>query len=158
VTAFAQLAFPQDYELWLAGPSDRRYTPKLLAQARDLGVEQQVKCLDYVAYAQLPILLNQALGLVFPSLWEGFGFPVLEAMACGTPVITSHLSSLPEVTGDAALLVNPYEVSELAQAMQQLCDDPALRSQLKQRGLERAKSFSWQKTGQATVEVLRQLS
>jgi glycosyltransferase involved in cell wall biosynthesis len=67
------------------------------------------------------------------------------------------LSSLPEVAGEAALLVNPYNVQELAQAMQQLCDDPNLRSQLRQRGLERANTFSWQKTGQATVAVLRQL-
>ena len=157
ITAFSQLASPQDYQLWLAGPCDRRYTPKLLAQAQELGIEQQVKCLDYVPYQQLPILMNQALGMVFPSLWEGFGFPVLEAMACGTPVITSNLSSLPEVAGEAALLVNPYNVQALAQAMQQLCDDPNLRSQLRQRGLERAKTFSWQKTGQATVAVLRQL-
>jgi glycosyltransferase involved in cell wall biosynthesis len=156
VSAFAALPNCSDYELWFAGPSDPRYTPALRAQITALGLQQQVKFLDYVPYKELPKLLNQAIALVFPSLWEGFGLPVLEAMACGTPVITSNLASLPEVAGDAALLVNPYEVAELTQAMQAIVTEANLRSQLHQSGLARAAQFSWTQTGQATAEILQQ--
>ncbi len=155
LTAFSQLSQCQDYQLWLAGPTDKRYTPKLAAQAQELGIENQVKFLDYVSYQQLPILLNQAFALVFPSLWEGFGFPVIEAMGCGIPVITSNLSSLPEVSGDAAILVNPYQVEELTNAMQILIQDEKMRSQLITKSLEQAKQFSWEKTGLETQSVLQ---
>ncbi len=155
IDAFAALPNPHDYELWIAGPSDRRYTPILQAQVDQLGLNRQVKFLDYVPYNQLPTLINQAIALVFPSLWEGFGLPVLEAMACGTPVITSNLSSLPEVTGDAALLVNPYNTDEITDAMQAVASDSKERSRLRSLGLNRATQFSWAKTGQATLEVLQ---
>jgi glycosyltransferase involved in cell wall biosynthesis len=116
--AFAQL--PADYEFWIAGPPDPRYTRLLQTQATELGIADRVKFLSYVPYAELPKLINQAIGLVFVSLWEGFGLPVLEGMACGTPVITSNLSSMPEVAGDATLLVNPYDVNQIADAMKSL--------------------------------------
>ncbi|BAZ18024.1 group 1 glycosyl transferase [Calothrix sp. NIES-4071] len=156
VAAFAALPNYQDYELWLAGPTDKRFTPKLKIQIAELGITNQVKILDYVIYDELPKIISRALAFVFPSLWEGFGFPVLEAMACGTPVITSNLSSLPEVTCDAAILINPYDVKEITAAMQQIASDKELRVQLSQLGLSRAKQFSWEKTGLATVEVLKQ--
>ncbi|MGL5035258.1 MAG: glycosyltransferase family 4 protein, partial [Microcystaceae cyanobacterium] len=156
ISAFAQLSQPQNYELWLAGPSDRRFTPKLMAQAKELGIESQIKCLDYVPFEQLPMIINQALAMVFPSLWEGFGFPVLEAMACGTPVITSNLSSLPEVAENAALLVDPYSIADISLAMQKITTDSLLRSQLSHRGLERAKILTWEKTGLETLGVLKQ--
>ena len=155
IDAFAALPSNRDYELWIAGPPDRRYTPILQAQAEQLGLSQQVKFLDYVPYEQLPTIINQAIALVFPTLWEGFGLPVLEAMACGTPVITSNLSSLPEAAGDAALLVNPYNTGEITEAMQAVATDSALRSRLRTLGLDHASQFSWAKTGQATVEVLK---
>lgn len=154
IAAFAALPSCRDYELWLAGTPDRRYTPTLKADLEQLGITNQVKFLDYVPYNQLPTLINSAIALVFPSLWEGFGFPVLEAMACGTPVITSNLASLPEVAGEAALLVNPYNVGEIAEAMQTIADSSTLRSQMRTLGLTRASCFSWAKIGQATVEVL----
>ncbi|HAC64621.1 MAG TPA: mannosyltransferase [Cyanothece sp. UBA12306] len=155
VEAFSKISNCQDYELWLAGPTDKRYTPKLQQQASELGIINQVRFLDYVDYNQLPILLNQALALVFPSLWEGFGFPVLEAMGCGTPVITSNLSSLLEVAGDAALLVNPYDITQMTVAMEQIINDHGLRSQLRTLSLQQSSKFSWQKTGEATLEILR---
>jgi glycosyltransferase involved in cell wall biosynthesis len=154
IAAFAALPSCRDYELWLAGPSDPRYTSNLKVDLERLGITNQVKFLDYVPKSQLPIAINQAIALVFPSLWEGFGFPVLEAMACGTPVITSNLSSLPEVAGDAALLVNPYNTGEITAAMQTIATDSGLRSHLSSLSLSRAKRFSWAKTGQASVEVL----
>lgn len=156
VAAFAALPSRCDYELWLAGATDPRYTPILKAEIDHLGITEQVKFLDYVPYSQLPIIINSAIALVFPSLWEGFGLPVLEAMACGTPVITSNLASLPEVTGDAALLVNPYNTAEITAAMQIIAADSGLRQHLSTLSLSRASSFSWVKTGVATVEVLSQ--
>lgn len=156
VTAFAALSNRSELELWIAGPIDSRYLPALITQIEELRLDHHIKFLNYVPYQQLPILFNQAIGLVFPSLWEGFGLPVLEAMACGTPVITSNLASLPEVTGDAALLVDPYDVRTITQAMQALAADCKLRCQLRTEGLKRASQFSWQKTGQSTIEVLKQ--
>jgi glycosyltransferase involved in cell wall biosynthesis len=154
IGAFAQLSDTQAYELWIAGSADPRYTPLLRTQAHQLGLRDRVKFLDYVAYQELPSLLNRALALVYPSLWEGFGFPVLEAMACGTPVITSNFSSLPEVAGDAAILVDPYSEREIAAAMQQIATDSNGRAQMRSAGLARANQFSWAKTGQVTVELL----
>jgi glycosyltransferase involved in cell wall biosynthesis len=155
ISAFAALPPNQEYQLWLVGPSDQRYTPALKKQVQELGLTDQVKFLDYVPYEDLPKIISGAIALVFPSLWEGFGLPVLEAMACGTPVITSNLSSLPEVAGDAAILIDPYRVEEITDAMQAIANDTRLRSHLSQLGLQRAKQFSWEKTGQATVEVLK---
>jgi glycosyltransferase involved in cell wall biosynthesis len=154
IAAFAALPNNSDYELWLAGPIDARYTPDLQAQVEELGITHQVKFLNYVDYQDLPTIMNGAIALVFPSLWEGFGFPVLEAMACATPVITSNISSLPEVAGDAAILINPYNIAEITGAMQMIATDSELRSQLSQKGIIRANLFSWEKTGNATAEVL----
>lgn len=156
IQAFAQFACSTPYKLWIAGPEHPRYTPLLRELASELGVGDRIKFLNYVGYTDLPKLLNQAIALVFPSLCEGFGLPALEAMACGTPVITSNLSALPEVVGDAALLVNPYDVNEIRAAMQTIATDTHLRSQLRSASLARACQFSWEKTGQATAEVLRQ--
>ncbi|MBD2580041.1 glycosyltransferase family 1 protein [Oscillatoria sp. FACHB-1406] len=153
IEAFARLR-PSDSELRIAGSSDPRYTPALQEKVETLGLSGRVKFLEYVPYSQLPELLSNAIAFVFPSLWEGFGIPVLEAMACGTPVITSNCSSLPEVAGDAALLIDPYAVEEIATAMQQLWEDGEARSQLSRRSLERAQLFSWEKTGEETVKQL----
>jgi glycosyltransferase involved in cell wall biosynthesis len=152
--AFAQVQGRLGCELWICGSQDPRYTPALRRQIRELNLDAWVKLIDYVPYGELPRLIGEAIGLVFPSLWEGFGLPVLESMACGTPVITSNLSSLPEVTGDAALLVDPYRVEALASAMVALLEEPGLRGQLQGLSLARAAQFSWQKTGQATAEIL----
>ncbi|MTJ53292.1 glycosyltransferase family 4 protein [Anabaena sp. UHCC 0253] len=155
ITAFSALPHRNDYELWLAGPYDQRYSPLLEIQTQELGINHLVKFLNYVSYDELPIIINQAIALVFPSLWEGFGLPVLEAMACGTSVITSNVSSLPEVAGDAAILINPYNTGEITAAMQTIANDSETRKQLSEKGLKRANQFSWEKTGLATVEVLK---
>lgn len=153
LAAFA--AIPnQDYQFWIVGSPDPRFTPKLKQQVQELGIENRVKFLNYVSYKELPIIINNAIALVFPTLWEGFGLPVLEAMACGTPVITSNLSSLPEITGDAAILINPYKVEEINNAMNMIANDTELRSRLSILSLQQAQKFSWQKTAEATKEVL----
>ena len=155
IEAFAQTQLPE-FKLLIAGVPDPRYTPLLEAQAMAMGLGDRVQFLAYVPYAELPRLINQAIALVFPSLWEGFGLPVLEAMACGTPVITSRVSSLPEVAGDAAILIDPYSVGEVAEAMKLVAGDRTLWLTLHQAGLARAQQFSWGKTGQQTGDILRQ--
>jgi glycosyltransferase involved in cell wall biosynthesis len=150
--AFAQVPNHQDYEFWIAGPNDSRYTPVIEAIAWDLGIK--IKILDYVPYRELPVLINHAIALIFPSLWEGFGLPILEAMACGTPVITSNTSSMPEVAGDAAILVDPTNVSEIASAISSVINSNEVRKDLRDRGLQRVKQFSWNTTGKMTAEVL----
>ncbi|MFM7325283.1 MAG: glycosyltransferase family 4 protein, partial [Nodosilinea sp.] len=156
IQAFARLpAGATDLELWIGGGGDRRFTPALQAQVEALGLGPRVRFLGYVPETDLPRLINQAMALVFPSLWEGFGLPVLEAMACGTPVITSNLAALPEVAGEAALLIDPYRVEELAATMAAVWQDSQLWQQLHRAGLARAQRFSWAKTGAATAAVLQ---
>lgn len=116
---------------------------RLRALAAREGVADRVVFAGYVADADLVELYNQAELFVFPSWYEGFGLPVLEAMACGTPVITSTTSSLPEVAGTAAILVNPGSVADLAAALQRVCGDAVLREELRRRGPAHAARFSW---------------
>ena len=150
IAAFAAMSNNRDYQLWLAGSTDVRFTPKLQQQARELGVSERVKFLNYLDYHELPVVISNAIALVFPTFWEGFGLPVLEAMACGTPVITSNLASLPEITGEAAILIDPNQTAEITTAMQSLTEDSNLRSHLSNLSLQQAKKFSWAKTGRAT--------
>ena len=156
IEAFANLPNSYEYELWFAGPTDNTYTPTLKTKIRELGLTNLVKFLDYVPTGELPKIISQAIALVFPSLWEGFGFPVLEAMGCGTPVITSNISSLPEVAGDAAILVNPKNVGEITDAMNVIAQDRGERSRLRTLSLARVKEFSWEKTGLATRQIIQQ--
>ena len=117
-----------------------------------------VQFLGYVPTADLPGLYSLATLFVFPSLYEGFGLPPLEAMACGTPVVSSNRSSLAEICGDAAHLVNPEDTPQIAQALCELLEDPARRAALGQRGLARAKTFSWQRAAQETAAIYRQVA
>lgn len=125
------------------------------------AIYQQARAIEGVVFTghvseeELHALYYGALALIWPSLYEGFGRPPLEAMAHGTPVITSNVSSLPEVAGDAALLVNPLEVEAIAAAMRRVYEDAELRQMLAERGLERARGFSWEATARKTLEVYR---
>ena len=110
----------------------------------------------YVDDADKAALLSGALAYVFPSLYEGFGFPVLEAQACGTPVLTSNVSSLPEAAGGAALTVDPYDVEALVEGLNRLLADGQLRQELRERGLVHARQFSWPSSAQETARVYRQ--
>ena len=107
----------------------------------------------YVPEEELPIFYCNAKLLLYPSLYEGFGFPILEAMNCGCPVITSNISSMPEVAGNAALLVDPYSTEEIKRAMQMLLSDAKLRKRLIDSGVRQARRFSWGKTADETMKV-----
>lgn len=120
---------------------------------RELALEDAVIFTGFVADNDLPHLYNGADFFVYPSLYEGFGLPILEAMGCGTPVITSNVSSMPEVAGDAAILVDPRSEAELAAAILRLAGDPDLRRSLREKGIGRASLFSWEKTAQETLAV-----
>jgi len=122
-----------------------------------LARDGRVRDLGYVPDDLRPALHAGARAFVYPSLYEGFGLPPLEAMACGTPVLTSNVSALPEVMGDAALYVDPHDVSELAGCLTRIWRDDALRADLRARGLARARQFSWDRTARLTIDVYRGL-
>jgi len=140
------------HKLVIGGRKDPRY-PEIPALARDLELEEDIIFPGYIPEEDLPALYSAAELFVFPSLYEGFGLPVLEAMACGSPVVSSNTSSLPEIAGDAAIFVNPCSVEEIAQAMQEVLKNGRLREKLVQKGLERARLFTWEKTGRETLRV-----
>jgi len=128
---------------------------------RDAGLHElpaSVHVAGYVAEEHLPAVYAGAQVSVFPSLYEGFGLPVLEAMACGTPVMTSNVTSMPEVAGDAALLVDPYSEESMADGLSRLLADSVLRQQLSERGLQRARTFTWDRTAAATWKLLHEVA
>jgi glycosyltransferase involved in cell wall biosynthesis len=151
--AFARLrARGLTHALVVAGQRAWRYEGEA-PLAQRLGLADSVRFLGHVPQADLPALYSAADLFVFPSLYEGFGLPTLEALACGTPVVASNVSAVPEVVGDAALQVSPLDVEALADAMERLLRDDSLRSDLRERGLKRAAQFSWEKAARQTVEV-----
>jgi len=124
---------------------------------KSLGLERAVCFPGFIDDEDLPALYGGALLFVFPSLYEGFGLPVLEAMGCGVPVIASNTSALPEVAGEAALLVDPGDVEGMAAAMAAVVDSASLREHLRQKGFVRAQSFSWETTARKTLDLYRAL-
>jgi len=122
-----------------------------------LKLEEQVLFPDKIEQKDLPAVYHSALLFLYPSLYEGFGLPVVEAMACGTPVITSNVSSLPEVAGDAAILVNPYSVSEIAQAMKEVLLNDRKREEMREKGIKNAQRFSWQKSAQELLNFFEEV-
>ena len=158
IRAFAQVAPDHpDLSLVLAGKPHASESPRLQGLVEALQLQGRVRFVAYVPYEQLGDLYRGALALAYPSLWEGFGLPVLEAMACGTPVLTSLGSGTEEVAGDAALLVNPTDTGAIAEALAGLASQPQLVADLGRRGLVRAAGYSWQRTGEATRELLGRL-
>lgn len=125
------------------------------ARVRELGLEGEVQFPGYVADEDLPALYRAASVFAFPSLYEGFGLPPLEAMSCGTPVVCSDSSSLPEVCGDAAILVAPRDIRGLTGALRRVLDDTALQRDLRERGVRQAAKFSWRHAATSTVSIYR---
>ena len=126
---------------------------EIFTTVQTLKLGDKVVFTGYVPNDELPYLYNGARLFVYPSLYEGFGLPVLEAMACGTPVVTSSVSSMPEIVDDAGLLVDPRDPKQLARAIEQLVVDDDLHRSLQERGLQRAEQFSWERTARETLQV-----
>jgi glycosyltransferase involved in cell wall biosynthesis len=149
--AYSQSGVRRDVRLVLTGSPDEQISGDL----ERLGLSGDVVFADSYADGDLSDLYRGALALVFPSLYEGFGLPPLEAMACGVPVLTSNVCSLPEVVDDAGVLVDPLDVEAIADGIRRLVQDSELRTELRQKGLLRAKEFSWDKAACRTREVLQ---
>jgi glycosyltransferase involved in cell wall biosynthesis len=128
-----------------------------LRTLEETGSKDSVVLTGYVPESDLPALYSGALCFIYPSYFEGFGLPPLEAMKCGAPVIVGNATSLPEVVGDAGLKVDPFDVSAIAAAMDQLINSSELRQELSAKGLKRAKLFDWRETARQTLRVYEQV-
>ena len=131
--------------------------PDVAAELKSLGKEAKVIFAGYLPYNRLRVFYCNAMVFLFPSLYEGFGLPILEALSFGLPVISSNAASLPEVGGDAVLLIDPNDPESFAQRIRCVLDDNDLRSELIRRGKERIKEFSWEKTARETLEVYQKV-
>ncbi|MBI4209611.1 MAG: glycosyltransferase family 4 protein [Deltaproteobacteria bacterium] len=155
IEAFATLPrnIQEKFKLvFIAGDGSASQKRKVYEKVRDLSLSERFLHLAGISDSDLVHLYNGAFACVYPSLSEGFGLPILEAMQCGCPVITSNCSSMPEVAGDAAILVDPYNVESIRDGMLQLIEKPDLRQSLTKKGFQRAKEFSWEKTAQETYK------
>jgi len=146
----------RDYALVLCGKKGWYYE-EIFETVRELKLENKVIFTGYVPDEYIPLLMNGAAVFVYPSFYEGFGLPPLEAMACGTPVISTNVSSIPEVVGDAGILVSPTDVEELSDAMLRVLDNETLKAQLSEKGLKQASKFSWRATAEKTMEVYNEV-
>ncbi|MBN2058481.1 MAG: glycosyltransferase family 4 protein [Candidatus Saganbacteria bacterium] len=154
VKAYALLPdrIKEQYALVLSGASD----PALEDLARGQKVADRIRYLGNILDEELPLAYNAAELFVFPTLYEGFGMPPLEAMACGVPVVTSNVASIPEVVGDAAVLVDPKNTRELAEAMARVLENGDLKAQLRSRALEQARRFTWEECAQNTLRTYQE--
>ncbi|RMG99494.1 MAG: glycosyltransferase family 1 protein [Chloroflexi bacterium] len=149
--AFARLRDP-DLHLFLVGGKGWLYDD-IFAQVEALQLTDRVHFTGYVPDETLPFWYNTALALVFPSVYEGFGMPVIEAMACGTPVIAANTSSLPEAAGSAALLFTPHNPEELADRIDTVLHNSGIWATMREQGWQQAQKFSWERAGRETAEI-----
>ena len=149
------------HQLVLVGSLDiwKGRKKRLLTEIQRGGaeVEENVVCTDFVEHNEMPALYSGCSVFVLPSYHESFGIPLLEAIICGAPVVTSTLSAMPEIVGDAGILVNPYNVEEIAEAVYQVLSKPSLREELVKKGVERAKQFSWEDAARKTLAVYEEV-
>ncbi len=151
------LLLDEEIKLKLVGPEDKRYTPNLKALAKELGIYDRCHWITWVSDEEKLNLLNKCQALVIASLWEGFGLPALEAMACDTPVIASNAGALPEVIADAGLIVNPRSSEAIADAMKNILLDTKLREQLVLMGRKRVKIYNWQKSAKQVESIIQEI-
>lgn len=144
------------HQLVVVGKRDWEFE-RIIAEVAAQDVRSSVVFTDYVPGADLPVFYNAADVFVYPSIFEGFGLPVMEAMACGTPVITSLGSSLEEIAGGAAVLIDPYSEASIHDAIGRVVSDPGLRAELRIRGLQRSSNFSYAETARRTIDVYERL-
>lgn len=150
--AFAAAKIDVSIRLLFSGPA----SDDLVTLAGQLGVSDRIAFLGRIEEKKLPEVYRGAIALTFPSLYEGFGLPVLESMACGTPVVTSNVTALPEVSGDAAVLVDPLDIASIVKALERIVNDEKLRTELSAKGLERVKTFSWDSVAVKVRTVLNE--
>ena len=155
IEAYAALECPED--LVITGVRSEKVRAGHLEKIRELGLTGRVHLLTYVSEADLIALYNGASVFIYPSLLEGFGFPPLEAMACGIPVAASNAASIPEVTGNAALSFDANRTADIAAALRRLLTDEALRLDLRKRGFDRVRQFTWEQNARLTLEVYREV-
>ncbi|OGY25833.1 MAG: hypothetical protein A2134_00275 [Candidatus Woykebacteria bacterium RBG_16_39_9b] len=156
IEAFSKIRL-KDIDLVLVGKPGWLYD-EIYKAPKKFGVEDRVKFLGYVPINELPALYSGASGLALVSLYEGFGLPVLEAMAAGCPCLVSNQSSLPEVAGDAALTVDPDDENDIKRGIEELLEDQKTRQELIERGLNRVKKFTWEKAAEKTLAVLEKVN
>ncbi len=149
---------PEKFVLAIGGVGERRNHKRVKEAAKDYNLVITGETIPLVGSEEMPLLYSAATVLLYPSFYEGFGLPILEAMGCGTPVITSNVSSMPEVGGDAALFVDPESAEDISQALSDVMEDKDLREQLIKKGLTQSKKFSWEKCAKETIEVYKKLS
>ena len=158
IEAFEKLSDYKDpWRLVLAGAPSGYQADRILDRIEKSTCRDRIEVAGYVSHSELEFLYSRASIFALPSLDEGFGIPVLEAMAHGVPVVTSNQSALVEVAGDAALLVDPYDVEELRCALKRLIDDPELRANLSDLGRARAKYYTWERAVKATYSIYKEL-
>ncbi len=144
-------------KLLVCGKKEKRFYLRIRELVKELGLRNRVVFLDYVPDEILPALYSGALALIFPSRYEGFGMPVLEAMACGCPVVAARVASLPEVGGDAVLYVDPDDPEEIGRGIKQVVESKELRDGLRAKGLRRARRFSWERSATAHQAVFKEV-
>jgi glycosyltransferase involved in cell wall biosynthesis len=161
IEAFAKASgnekISHDLQLVIVGKKGWMYE-EILKKPKELKIEEKVKFLDFVSDDELIVLYQHAICFILPSLYEGFGLPVLEAMKHGCPVITSNISSLPEAAGDAAVYIDPEDVEDIAEKIFKVVTHPELRQELKEKGKAQLVKFSWEKTARATLKVLEEVA
>ncbi len=153
--AFARLNLT-DLSFVIGGKKDPHFYPGIEKKVDRLLLKDKVIFLGYVPEEDLPHLYSEAAAFVFPSLYEGFGLPPLEAMACGCPVVASNAGSLPEVCGDAVRYVDPYDVESIARGIHEVLTDEVMRQNLRAKGLERAKLFSWERAAKEHLKIFEE--
>jgi glycosyltransferase involved in cell wall biosynthesis len=155
--AYARIASETNVPLILGGGKGWLYD-EIFAKAEQLNLGDRIRFAGFIDDADLPLWYAAATVFTLPSLYEGFGIPLIEAMACGTPVVASTSSSLPEIVGDAGLLVSPTDPDALGAAILRILREPDLRAELREQGFVRARRFSWYETAQRTLDVYRRAS
>lgn len=152
-----QYRLPEKFVLAIGGIGERRNLQRIRETCQGYDLVVTGETIPYVPDEKIPLLYNAASVLLYPSLYEGFGLPILEAMACGTPVVTSNLGAMGEVAGEAAMLVDPLSPGGINKAVKELMEDGQLRRQMAGKGLARAKKFTWEKCADQTCQAYKKL-
>lgn len=148
---------PKNFVLAVGGVGERRNLDRIKEAAKDYPLVISTKTLPYLSDEEMPLLYSAAGVLLYPSFYEGFGLPILEAMACGTPVITSNISSMPEIGGDAPLYVDPEDADDIGKKLAIVMEDQQTRDTMIKKGLKLAQKFSWEQTVEQTAKIYREL-